>query len=92
MICHESLLRLSLLALGTDIVPLDISDSTDQIDEELTAKAKKYVERIQNAMAEGTRNLVTLSKKKSFAQVIGRKTRNQTSYAAVHLVEVRNSR
>lgn len=70
-----------------DIVPLDISDSTDQIDEELTAKAKKYVERIQNAMAEGTRNLVTLSKKKSFAQVIGRKTRNQTSYAAVHLVE-----
>lgn len=89
MIRREFLLTLSLLALGTDIVPLDISDSTD---EELITKAKKYVDRIEKAMAEGTRNLEALSKKKSFDLVTGKKSQNQISYAAVHLFGVRNSR
>ncbi|KAG8961196.1 hypothetical protein FRC05_006273 [Tulasnella sp. 425] len=68
-----------------EIVPLDISDPTVRIDEELIAKAKKYVEQIGKAMAEGTRNLEALSKKKSFTEVVGEKNYNQISYAAVHL-------
>lgn len=86
--------------MGTGLLPLGISESTDSNDSGSTGSkdterittAKKYVERIRKAMAEGTMALKKLSGKTSFDKAKGEKNHNQISYAAMHLFGVRNFR